>query len=349
MKPIGSIVDVFSWGVAGYELLSGKQIEDPDDNGDPDMLRDIHLHSVRPVTPIISLMNSIPPELCDVIKKAVSLDPDLRYSNMHAVLYDLIKVREICQGKLIGKARKDYQPGYIDIMSSFKVPPGLLDRDREDEMIDQAYDKVKSTGGIETVCCWGPSGSGKTKLIEVWARRREASNVGTDCLIGTAKSDAHLSRPLSAFVAVFSSLLDRVFSDPLENPDVWRQRIGNAISVNGNVFLSLIPSAYRTMLLTQEADSVDVDWALEVDWETYVKQFRSWSYGLLQLFATKERPLVIVLDDYHWIGAERELWVHCPWNVASLLNGVLRTDGRISYVIPCAISTIHSLYSPIGQ
>jgi serine/threonine protein kinase len=308
-KPIGSIVDVFSWGVAGYELLSGAVIEEPDASDSPDMLRDIHIHSVRSVRPIITLMNSIPPELCDIIKKSVSLDPDLRYSNMRAVLYDLLKVKEICQGTLIGKARKDYQPGYIDVMSRFKVPPGLLDRDREDELIDLAYDKVKSTGGIETVCCWGPSGSGKSKLMEVWARRREASNAGQECLVAAGKMDSHLSKPLSAFVAVFSSLLDRVFSDPLENPDVWRQRIGNAISVNGNVFLSLIPSAYRTMLLTQEAESVDVDWALEVDWDRYVKQFRSWSYGLLQLFATKERPLVIVLDDYQWIGAERELWV----------------------------------------
>lgn len=305
-------MDVFSWGVAGYELLTGEKIEDKDDSGVPDMLRDIHLHSVRAVRPIISLMNSIPPELCDIVKKSVSLDPDFRYSNMRAVLYDLDKTKQICQGKLIGKARRDYQPGYIDIMSSFKVPPGLLDRDREDEEIDTAYDKVKFTGGIETVCCWGTSGSGKSKLIELWARRKEASNAGQECLIGWAKMDQHLSKPLSAFVAVFSSLLDRVFSDPLENPDVWRQRIGNAISVNGNVFLSLIPSAYRTLLLTQDVDSADVDGPLGVDWDRYVKQFRSWSYGLLQLFATKERPLVIVLDDYQWIGAEKELWVDCP-------------------------------------
>ena len=301
------MVDVFSWGVASYELLTGAQIEDTDDTGVQDMLRDIHLHSVRSVRPIISLKNSIPPELCDIIKKSISLDPDVRYHNMQAVLYDLNKAKQICQGVLIGNARQDFQPGYIDIMSSFKVPPGLLDRDQEDECISSAYDRVKCTGETQTICCWGTSGSGKSKLVEVWTRRREASNAGQECFVGWAKMDQHLSKPLSAFVAVFSSLLDRVFSDPLENPDVWRRRIDNAISVNGNVFLSLIPAAYRTMLLTQDGDNGDMNGPLAVDWDRYVKQFRSWSYGLLQLFATKERPLVIVLDDYQWIGAEREL------------------------------------------
>lgn len=306
-KAIGSVVDIFSWGVAAYELITGRQIENLDDTGSQDLLRDIHLHSVRPVKPVVSQLHSIPPELCDIIKKTVSLDPDDRYSNMRAVLHDLLKTREICQGKLIGKARREYQPGYIDVMSRFKVPPGLLDRIREEEQIDQAYQEVKSTGKVGTVCCWGTSGSGKSKLMEFWARRKEASNAGQECLVGWAKMDQHLVKPLSAFVAIFSSLLDRIFSDPLENPDIWRKKIANALSVNGNVFLSLIPPAYRTMLLDQEADTVDATGPLGLDWDRYVKQFRSWSYGLLRLFATNDRPLIIVLDDYQWIGAEKNL------------------------------------------
>lgn len=306
-KAIGNVVDIFSWGVAAYELITGHEIERIEDTGTQDMLRDIHLHSVRPVKPIVSLLSSIPPELCEVVKKTVSLDPDDRYSNMCSVLHDLHKVKEICQGKLSGNARREYQPGYIDVMSRFKVPPGMLDRNREEDEIDQAYQRVKTTGKVETMCCWGPSGSGKSKLMEIWARRREASNAGQECLVGWAKMDQHLVKPLGAFVAIFSSLLDRIFSDPLENPEMWRKRIANALSVNGNVFLSLIPPAYRDLLLEPEVDAVDTPGPLGVDWDRYVKQFRSWSYGLLRLFATKSRPLILVLDDYQWIGAEKSL------------------------------------------
>lgn len=306
-KAIGSVVDIFSWGVAAYELITGREIEKTEGSERQDLLRDIHLHSVRPVKPIVSLLSSIPPELCEVIKKAVSLDPDDRYSNMCSVLHDLQKVKEICQGTLSGTARREYQPGYIDVMSRFKVPPGLLDRSREEDEIEEAYQRVKMTGKVETVLCWGPSGSGKSKLLESWARKKEGSNAGQECLVGWAKMDQHLVKPLSAFVAIFSSLLDRIFSDPLENPEMWRKRIADALSVNGNVFLSLIPPAYRNLLLDQELDTGETSGPLGLDWDRYVKQFRSWSYGLLRLFATKSRPLIIVLDDYQWVGAEKGL------------------------------------------
>jgi hypothetical protein len=61
------------------------------------------------------------------------------------------------------------------------------------------------------------------------------------------------------------------------------------------------------MLLDQEVDAVDTSGSLGLDWDRYVKQFRSWSYGLLRLFATSNRPLIIVLDDYQWVGAEKSL------------------------------------------
>ncbi|KAJ9113617.1 hypothetical protein QFC22_005925 [Naganishia vaughanmartiniae] len=307
-KAIGSLVDVFSWGVAAYELVARRPIEDIDHSGVQDLLRDIHLHSIRPVTPIIGFLNTIPPELCDVIEKSVSLDPDERYSNLCAVLHDLHKIREICQGYLVGNARRQYQPGHIDYMSRFVVPPALVDREKEEDQLDRAYQKVKLSGSVETVCCWGPSGAGKSKLIEVWAKGKQASNAGQDCLVGWAKLDEHRVKPLSAFVSIFSSLLDRIFSDPLEDPEIWRKRIGNALSVNGNIFLSLIPPSYRSILLDHEPDAGEFDEPLGVDWEQYVKQFRSWSYGLLRLFASSSRPLVIVLDDYQWIGAEKSLW-----------------------------------------
>ncbi|KAJ9105540.1 hypothetical protein QFC19_003522 [Naganishia cerealis] len=307
-KAIGSLVDIFSWGVAAYELVTRQTIEDVNDSDDTDLLRDIHLHSIRPVTKIAGLITAIPPELCDIIQKSVSMDPGERYSNLCAVLHDLHKVREICQGKLVGDARRQFQPGHVDSMSRFVVPPGLVDREKQDEELDQAYQKVKSSGKAEIVCCWGPSGTGKSKLIEVWTSRKQASNAGQECLVGRAKMDEHRVKPLSAFVSIFSSLLDRIFSDPLEDPDLWRKRIGNALSVNGNIFLSLIPPFYRRLLLNQELETAELDGSLGVDWDRYMKQFRSWSYGLLRLFASSSRPLVIVVDDYQWIGAEKGLW-----------------------------------------
>lgn len=105
--------------------------------------------------------------------------------------------------------------------------------------------------------------------------------------------DQHLVKPLSAFISVFCSLLERVFSDPLESASDWRQKILDSLAVNANVFLALLPKEWRAILLDgQESDEMDSDMTAGIDWESWVKQFRTWSYGLLRLFASEARPLV---------------------------------------------------------
>ena len=141
--------------------------------------------------------------------------------------------------------------------------------------------------------------------------------------------DQHLVKPLSAFISVFCSLLERVFSDPLESAADWRQRILNSLAVNANVFLALLPKEWRAILLDgQSAQEMDSDTTAGIDWESWVKQFRTWSYGLLRLFASENRPLVsstlsslscfnsacapwklVIIDDVQWLEkSERELW-----------------------------------------
>lgn len=134
-----------------------------------------------------SLCPSMPPELSAVVKKALALDPDERYSNFCSLLHDLHRIQQICDGSLRGQARRDFVPGYIDHQSRFAIPPGLMDREEEFGMLEEAYRLVKTTGQSQVACCWGVSGSGKSKLLEIWARQKEADNAGQDCFVSWAK------------------------------------------------------------------------------------------------------------------------------------------------------------------
>jgi hypothetical protein len=63
--------------------------------------------------------------------------------------------------------------------------------------------------------------------------------------------------------------------------------------VNANIFLALLPKEWRAILLDgQESEEMGSDMTAGIDWESWVKQFRTWSYGLLRLFASENRPLV---------------------------------------------------------
>jgi serine/threonine protein kinase len=174
--------------MTAYELSKEKGQEGTESDDEiPEFFRAIHMHSTRAMPTMTSLCPSMPTELSALIKKALALDPDERYSNFSALLHDLNKVKEICEGSLRGKARRDFIVGHIDYQSRFSIPPGLLDRDEELAVLDEAYRLVKTTGRSQVACCWGMSGSGKSKLLELWARQRELDNAGQDCFVSWAK------------------------------------------------------------------------------------------------------------------------------------------------------------------
>lgn len=147
----------------------------------------MHSHSTRIRPSLKTLCPSIPDELSAIIRKAGSLDPEDRYANFSSLLHDLNRVKDICQGILRGEQRGDFLVGHVDFQARFQIPPGLLDREKEYGMLDDAYHLVKTTGQSQVVCCWGPSGSGKSKLLEVWARAKERDTGGQHCLVGWAK------------------------------------------------------------------------------------------------------------------------------------------------------------------
>lgn len=147
----------------------------------------MHLHSTRSRPDLKSLYPSIPEELSAVIQKAGSLDPEARYANFSSLIYDLNRVKDICEGKSRSEDRESFSVGRVDEQSRFKISPALLDRKDEFEMLSEAYKLVKSRGKSQVVLCHGQSGSGKSKLLEVWARQKERDEGGKHCLVGWAK------------------------------------------------------------------------------------------------------------------------------------------------------------------
>lgn len=176
--------------MAAVDLINGKSESGTLSTGDSEgaeFFSTVYAHSTRPLPPLTDFHPSMTPELAEVVQRAVSLDPEARYNSFSALIYDLNQVKQICQGTLRGAARTQFTVGHIDRQSRFALPPGLLDREEEFAMLEEAYQLVKSTGKSQVACCWGMSGSGKSKLLELWARQKESDNAGQDCFVGRAK------------------------------------------------------------------------------------------------------------------------------------------------------------------
>jgi hypothetical protein len=57
-----------------------------------------------------------------------------------------------------------------------------------------------------------------------------------------------MRKPLASFVQIFESLLDRVLTDPKEDPKEWNKKIRYALGHQFSVFHSLLSSDIRKLV-----------------------------------------------------------------------------------------------------
>ena len=69
-----------------------------------------------------------------------------------------------------------------------------------------------------------------------WISEVEALGDGQRCLVGIAKLDEHIEKPLSSFIQIFQSLLDRVLTDPKEDAKDWNKKIRDVLGHPFSVF-----------------------------------------------------------------------------------------------------------------
>ncbi|BEJ17086.1 hypothetical protein CspHIS471_0604870, partial [Cutaneotrichosporon sp. HIS471] len=308
--------DIYSWGVLAYELLAGTTVDgrpDSPDLTDIDFLADVHRHITTDIiTPhdylqrVIALGATVempPKQLSDIIMLSLAKDPEDRYQNLDTLAYDLRKLSQICRTN--GDLTK-FAVGEVDHMSRFSLPLTVIERGAELEALDVAFAAVANgSASSRVINIWGQSGNGKSRLVDEWSAKLEADNLGAKCLVGHAKPDEHIRKPLTSFVQIFQSLLDRVLTDPRENGKVWLDRIKSALAGRWAFFVSLL--SVESHRLLKEDDSVPI--APKIEGEKFISAFKSWSRQFLQVFATKLRPLVLVIDDTQWLPQnEVDIW-----------------------------------------
>ncbi|KAL1408018.1 hypothetical protein Q8F55_004815 [Vanrija albida] len=313
--------DIYGWGVLAYELLTGSTIDggpETPDLHEVDLLADVHRHVTNEVTSPAEYLERIvglsgggdssldmpPKQLSDIIMRALSKDPEDRYHRLDALAYDLRKLSQIVRAD--GDLSK-FTVGEVDRMSRFSLPRTTIERQPQRDALDAAFDILcQDSSQSSIVCVWGQSGTGKSRLVEDWAGVLEESNRGRRCLVGRARPDEHVKKPLTSFVQIFQSLLDRVLTDPREDAKEWLRKMKAALGSQWMFFAGLLSQDARRLI----GDDTQPR-ARSIDWENFLVAFRSWSRRLLQLFATKERPLILVIDDSQWLAADEvEIWRH---------------------------------------
>ncbi|MEG4912508.1 AAA family ATPase [Microcoleus sp. B7-D4] len=272
--------DFYSLGVTFYELLTGKlpfQTDDPMDW--------VHCHLAKQPIPVHELHPAVPPVLSEIVGKLMAKNAEDRYQSALGLKYDL----ETCWQQWREKGEiASFKLGQRDLCDRFIIPEKLYGRESEVFSLLSAFERV-SAGSTEMMLVAGFSGIGKTAVVnEVHkpiVRQR-------GYFIKGKFDQFQRTLPFTVFVQAFRDLMGQLLSETDAKLEQWKLEILAALGENAQVIVEVIPELER--IIGQQAP------VPELSGSAGQNRFNLLFEKFIQVFTTKDHPVVLFLDDLQW-------------------------------------------------
>jgi len=313
--------DFYSLGVTFYELLTGQL---------PfltkDLLELVHCHiAIPPIPPhevrgmgrdgssgSSSTRHTIPQAVSDIVMKLMAKNAEDRYQSAWGIKADLERcaqqLAEVGQINAISLGRQD-------VSEQFRIPQKLYGREAEIAALWVAFDRVAGSSefsdlsielkdptqnskfktqnlNTEMMLVSGYAGVGKTALVQELSKPITAKHG----YFTWGKFDQFRRNiPYSAIVDALQKLVQQLLREPNEQVEVWRSRLLSALGSNGQIIIDVIPEV--EFIIGKQPPVPEVG-ATEAQ-----NRFNLTFQKFVRVFAAKEHPLVIFLDDLQWIDS----------------------------------------------
>ncbi|MEH1975667.1 MAG: AAA family ATPase [Nostoc sp.] len=273
--------DLYSLGVTFYEMLTGQlpfQAKDP--------LEWVHCHIAKSPLYPNKLNSDIPQMLCDIIMKLLSKVAEQRYQSALGLQFDL----ERCLKQLETTGQiQSFILGEQDISEHFQIPQKLYGREPEIAKLLQAFERVVSQGKPELVLVSGYAGVGKSSLV----KEIHKPIVRERGIFICGKFDQYKRDiPYSTSVQAFQTLARQILTEPKDQLATWKKRIQAALGNNGRLITDVIP---EVELIVGEQSPIP-----ELGPAESQNRFNLVFQNFISVFAQKEHPLTLFLDDMQW-------------------------------------------------
>jgi predicted ATPase len=280
-RPIDERTDLYSLGIALYELLSGKRPLEADD-----MPSWVHAHVARAPVPLLEVAQHVPGPVASIVMKLLAKAPEERYQTAVGLSSDL----RACLAELqdIGKI-EPFTLGASDIPDRLQLPTKLYGRKRERALLLEAFERTVATGTAEIVLVAGYSGIGKTSLVrevqEPIVRERGA-------FISGKFEQLQRDIPYRTIAQSFGELVRQILSESPQALTAWKHRLRDALGQEGRLITDIIP---QLTLIIGEQPPVPPLAPTEAR-NRFVRVF----HNFLAVVARKKHPLVLFVDDLQW-------------------------------------------------
>ncbi|MBN3871487.1 AAA family ATPase [Nostoc sp. JL33] len=272
--------DFYSLGVTFFELLSGQL---PFESNDPMEL--VHCHIAK-LPPFLCDFNpDLPLMLGEIIRKLMAKNAEDRYQSVLGLKHDLVTCLE--QSRETGK-HTWFELGQRDISDRFLIREKLYGRESEVQALLEAFGDV-ANGGCELMLVAGFSGIGKTAVVNEVHKPIVRWN---GYFIKGKYDQFNRNIPLSAFVQAFRDLMGQLLSESDTQLSQWQSKILAALGENAQVLIGVIPELEQ-IIGKQPA-------LAELSGSAAQNRFNLLFQNFIQVFTTREHPLVMFLDDLQW-------------------------------------------------
>jgi predicted ATPase len=283
----------------------------------------VHCHVARqPVAPD-QYLKEIPAPLSAIVMKLLAKTAEERYQTAAGVAHDL---RDCLKEWEVHRRIEPFEFGARDASSRLLIPEKLYGREREIDALLKSFDRVVANGAPELALVSGYSGIGKSSVVH----ELHKALVPPRGLFAAGKFDQY-KRDIpyrilgQAFQGLVRSLLGRTEAELAS----WRDTLRVALGSNGQLIVNLVPAL--ELVIGRQPPVPDLPP------QDAQNRFQTVFRHFLSVFARKEHPFALFLDDLQWVDkATLDLLEHLVTHAEVghlLLVGAYR-DNEVSLAHP---------------
>jgi predicted ATPase/signal transduction histidine kinase len=283
-RSIDSRTDLYALGITFYEMLTGTL---PFKATNP--MGWVHCHMARQAEPPAERAKHIPEVLSSLVMKLLAKTAEERYQTAAGLEADLRR----CETEWQANHRiAAFSLGLHDLPDRLLIPERLYGREREVAVLIAAYDGVVAHGTTELVLVSGYSGIGKSSIVN----ELHKVLVPPRGMFASGKFDQYKrDNPYATLAQAFQNLVRPILGQGEAKLSRWKYSLQEALGANGALIINLIPEL--ELIIGKQPPVADLS-PLETQ-----KRFQMVFRRFVGVFARREHPLALFLDDLQWLDA----------------------------------------------